>query len=132
MNATRPLPVVPEPEPEPELELAGELPPQPASAAAVSRAAAGSAIIRVVRNIVVPCLDVAEGGGGGGWGRPQALTARAAGVLVDVDGRDEHDADGDLLPVRRDVDDDQAGQQDRDDQRADDRAEDLAAAAEQA
>src|SRR3954467_2830425 len=50
--------------------------------------------------------------------------------LVDVDGRHEHDADGDALPERLDADDDEAGLQDRGDEQAHDRAEDRALTAE--
>ena len=42
-----------------ELVPAVELEPQPASAAVASSAAAGSVIIRVLTNIVIPCLDEA-------------------------------------------------------------------------
>ena len=57
---------------------------------------------------------------------------RGAATLVDVDGGDEHGADGDLLPERLHADDDEAVLQHGRDEQADDRAEDRADAAEEA
>src|SRR5947208_1431853 len=52
--------------------------------------------------------------------------------LVDEDGNDDDDTDGDELPERLDIDEHQPVLNDRDHQRAGDRAEDGAGAAEQA
>src|SRR6478735_462220 len=52
--------------------------------------------------------------------------------LVDKDGNDDDDADGDELPERLDIDEDQPVLDDRDHQRTGDRAENGAGAAEQA
>ena len=50
--------------------------------------------------------------------------------LVDQDGDDDDNADDDELPDGIDVQDDQAGLQDSDDERADDSAHDIALATE--